>query len=403
MKYLLSHPICLMFIVCLGLSSFAEEVVTKAITFVPNAVVVNQCSDQSGKPFKRFSHFGLGTDGKFYKQTGDELIQIDINSSDVVKVEDDSQVDPIRTLDNFKARAGILAACGPVPECQQPDPGNPTVKNPVAGANSGSDSNQGGTKKPKPVPKDCNLLGAADSFVLAMSWQPAFCEGMKDGKSKNPKPECTNEEFLTSDQYQAKNFTLHGLWPNKKSCGVNYGFCSETKEKPSFGAYDDLELAEQTVALLGLVMPSVRAKSNLERHEWFKHGTCQHLGKNDYFKYASDLVEEFNQSFVGLLVRKTLEDQEPENKISLSDLKSAIDESFGPGSSNSFIIVCNKSGMLTEVQIPIACEVKTGSSECLLPNVPHISNIIDRAKKGAVRNCPSEGASIIIDEIGYSK
>ena len=52
-------------------------------------------------------------------------------------------------------------------------------------------------------------------FVLAISWQPAFCE------TRPEKPECDSQ---TPDRFDAANFALHGLWPQPRSrdyCGVD--------------------------------------------------------------------------------------------------------------------------------------------------------------------------------------
>lgn len=72
--------------------------------------------------------------------------------------------------------------------------------------------------------KPCDTSpGLADSHVLALSWQPAFCEtyGYQNGK-----PECLT---LPADSYQAQHMVLHGLWPNQRSCGINYGYCGREK------------------------------------------------------------------------------------------------------------------------------------------------------------------------------
>src|SRR3546814_5265076 len=62
---------------------------------------------------------------------------------------------------------------------------------------------------------------AADFFVLAVSWQPAFCE------TRPAKPECVTQD---EDRFDASHFALHGLWPQPRgnvSCGVEPGLRSE--------------------------------------------------------------------------------------------------------------------------------------------------------------------------------
>jgi ribonuclease T2 len=54
-----------------------------------------------------------------------------------------------------------------------------------------------------------------DSYVLAITWQPGFCEHAKyNGK----KPEC---DAMNSGALEAKTLSLHGLWPNKQECGTS--------------------------------------------------------------------------------------------------------------------------------------------------------------------------------------
>ncbi|MCK5918231.1 MAG: hypothetical protein KAG34_07385, partial [Cocleimonas sp.] len=56
---------------------------------------------------------------------------------------------------------------------------------------------------------------ASNEYLLALSWQPSFCETHKR------KPEC---KTLTSARFDAGHLALHGLWPqprNNAYCGVS--------------------------------------------------------------------------------------------------------------------------------------------------------------------------------------
>lgn len=141
----------------------------------------------------------------------------------------------------------------------------------------------------------CHTPGLQDSYVLALSWQPAFCETHRD------KPECRVDD---KKSFQARNFTLHGLWPNKASCGTNYGYCGEVRDKPAeFCDYPVLPLFTQTRNDLAAVMPSAAAGSCLQRHEWFKHGTCQtERSIDEYYEEAVDLTRQFNESGVAYFI-----------------------------------------------------------------------------------------------------
>ena len=105
------------------------------------------------------------------------------------------------------------------------------------------------------------------AYVLSVSWQPAFCETKRD------KPECATK---SPDHFEATHFTLHGLWPQPRRnayCDVP----AEIRLADKNGDWDELpepKLSDATRQKLDQVMPG--AQSNLDRHEWIKHGTCFH-------------------------------------------------------------------------------------------------------------------------------
>jgi ribonuclease T2 len=218
-----------------------------------------------------------------------------------------------------------------------------------------------------------------------MSWQPAFCE------KKSEKPECQKEEFLDPKQYHNMNFALHGLWPNKESCGINYSFCGEEEHKGSFAAYSPLQLTNQTLSELGKVMPSVRAQSFLERHEWHKHGTCSQMKIDDYFQYAATLVEQFNAlPAVQEIVQKNIGKKMNKEQFFESLNQSLHDKKTSLKATHSMIFVCNKNGQLAEIQINLKKE---------LPINPNLQDTLDFGKKGYIRGCRNE---IEIDAPGKS-
>ena len=66
--------------------------------------------------------------------------------------------------------------------------------------------------------------------VLAVSWQPAFCE------TKPDKIECRTQ---TADRFDASNFTLHGLWPQpRRMAYCNVGKTDIANDKD--GSWDEL-------------------------------------------------------------------------------------------------------------------------------------------------------------------
>ena len=115
----------------------------------------------------------------------------------------------------------------------------------------------------------CDGGGNPREYVLAVSWQPAFCEGHA------AKPECASQ---TSDRFDASHLTLHGLWPQyekgyPESCATSF------------------QLAPQTVAKVLPIMPSPK----LIEHEWQKHGTCSGLSSEQYFAQVETV-------FAGLVI-----------------------------------------------------------------------------------------------------
>lgn len=221
----------------------------------------------------------------------------------------------------------------------------------------------------------CHTAGLEDSYVLAISWQPAFCEGHQE------KPECS----VTDQQsYQAQNFTLHGLWPNKKSCGTGYGLCGKYKtEKRPFCDYEPVSIQTETFEKLGKLMPSAAHGSCLQRHEWYKHGTCQTEWDADgYFAVAMRLLEEFNASGMATFMTQNIGKQ-----VMTSSFFEKVDNAFGEQASRRLQISC-KEGMLVDVYIRLPAD---------LPENVALSTLIQQAKPAFNNKC---GAKFMVDAIG---
>ncbi|MDJ0556153.1 MAG: ribonuclease T2 [Microcoleaceae cyanobacterium MO_207.B10] len=196
-------------------------------------------------------------------------------------------------------------------------------------SDSSSNNTEGGI-----ATEGCPVEGCADKYVLAISWQPGFCQ------TKQSKPECISQ---TADRYDATNFTLHGLWPDRISyCGVSYEDKNDDKE----GEWDDLDplsLDEQTTSELAILMPGVQ--SYLHRHEWIKHGTCDGRDEDTYYDISLDLLKQVNDSEVQELFAENIG-----KRITRSEIETAFDESFGEGTGKSVKVRC-KDGLVTELQI----------------------------------------------------
>ncbi len=231
--------------------------------------------------------------------------------------------------------------------CGSPDGAAAVTPNQSQAANGGAAVNTPmGTVKPKPKakgPKD-----GVPFYVLALSWEPAFCEAMKG------KAECQNEK---PSSYEASHFSLHGLWPQPRGnqfCGVD----------PKLAALDDQhqwdqlpepELTPATKAALAKAMPGVQ--SGLERHEWTKHGSC-YPGANaeQYFKDEIRLANAVNASAVQEFMAANIGKQ-----IQMSDLRAAFDKAFGPGAGERVRISCDKQGRFSEMTIGLKGDISSGA------------------------------------------
>jgi len=92
-------------------------------------------------------------------------------------------------------------------------------------------------------------------FILAASWEPTFCQ------TNQKKAECRNQ---SSDNHDATNFSLHGLWPMRQQyCDVS----DDLKQADRSSDWKDLpavQLSQDVKTKLDKVMPGTQ--SGLERH-----------------------------------------------------------------------------------------------------------------------------------------
>jgi ribonuclease T2 len=216
----------------------------------------------------------------------------------------------------------------------------------------------------------CDIANKGDSYVFAVSWQPAFCSTHQN------KPECSVKD---PQAYQASHFTLHGLWPNRPAqCGTHYGYCGEVKTQPTqFCSYPPVSLSPEAQKDLAVVMPSVAAGSCLDRHEWYKHGTCQTQWNADgYFEMAVDLTKQFNDSGIAEFMAANVG-----KKVKESDFIAKVDTSLGTDAHNRLHLTCNKSGKLVDVFIDLPGNLGTA---------PKLADLIAQAtptRNGFSSNC----------------
>lgn len=223
----------------------------------------------------------------------------------------------------------------------------------------------------------CKTPGLADGYVLALSWQPAFCEthGFRAGK-----PECRQ---LQSGSYAANHFVLHGLWPNQTQCGIHYGYCG-VDFKAKHCQYSPLILNDAVVTNLKQLMPSFSHGSCLERHEWYKHGSCQVLSADDYFSLAIRLTKELNQTEFTRYIQQHIG-----TSVERARLREVFEYSFGERSAQKLFLGC-RNGRLVDVFINLPV---------LIPSDATLSALIQQAD--ATRNIDKCPPNIVISDFSH--
>lgn len=103
--------------------------------------------------------------------------------------------------------------------------------------------------------------GAFDYYVLALSWNAAWCEA--EGVARGA-PQCDPDRDI--------GFVLHGLWPQHETGWPE--FCRSPHRDPS---------RAETAA-----MADIMGSPGLAWHQWKKHGRCTDLDPAQYFALARE-------------------------------------------------------------------------------------------------------------------
>jgi len=181
-------------------------------------------------------------------------------------------------------------------------------------------------------------------YLLALSWQPSFCETHKGKK------ECRTQ---TTNRYDASHWSLHGLWPQPRGnayCGVSDMDKGIDRHKKWY-LLAPAKLSRETATKLAFVMPAVA--SNLQRHEWIKHGTCYGSNAEDYFSDAISLTQQINNSIVGKLFNRGVG-----KRVSLKQVRAHFDKAFGKGAGNKVDMRCDHKGRVSELWINLKGDVE---------------------------------------------
>jgi ribonuclease T2 len=196
-------------------------------------------------------------------------------------------------------------------------------------------------------------------YLLAISWQPAFCE------THQQKAECASQ---TSDRYDATHLSLHGLWPQPES----NAYCNVSNKDKTFdkqGQWNLLpavELTESTLENLAVSMPGIA--SHLERHEWIKHGTCYGDSAETYYKHALSLISQLNESSIRDLISENIG-----KTVTAEAIRAKFNESFGKNAGDKVNVKCNNKGMITELRINLQGKIEDNTTlDVLLKDAPSV-------------------------------
>jgi ribonuclease T2 len=182
-----------------------------------------------------------------------------------------------------------------------------------------------------------NAAFADDAYLLALTWQPGFC---------------ATHATLAECKTVAPRLVLHGLWPDwdvngdgKRNEADDTCVSGDGRnailgiEKGGAAAWPQLppvDLSTASRSDLAGVMPGVAAA--LDRHEWWKHGTCSGLKPDDYFATAVLLVRQVERGRLGkLIVAKAGGD------VERKALLDAFTADLGPDAARALTLDCAKS------------------------------------------------------------
>ena len=116
------------------------------------------------------------------------------------------------------------------------------------------------------------------------------------------------------------------------------------------GRWRDLPILDLPLSIrrdLDEVMPG--SQSGLDRHEWTKHGTCYGTDARQYYADALDLMLALNTSGVAELFASNIG-----KRITLTQIRAAFDNAFGPGTGERVRMTCEQDGnrtIITELTI----------------------------------------------------
>lgn len=208
-----------------------------------------------------------------------------------------------------------------------------------------------GSGKVTSPPSGTQVEVAGNLYVLALSWEPAFCEGLPG------KPEC---KAATAQSYDSTHLSLHGLWPQPRRrafCNVDRAV-AQADDEHRWEDLPEVKLSRETRAELDKVMPGTQ--SLLERHEWIKHGTCYPgADAEQYFKDSLRVTGDINASPVRALLAGRIGKQ-----VTGTEVRAAFDAAYGTGAGERVRLACKSDGdrqLLVEITVGLRGNISNGT------------------------------------------
>jgi ribonuclease T2 len=158
--------------------------------------------------------------------------------------------------------------------------------------------------------------GAFDYYVLALSWNAAWCETEGAGQGA---PQCDPDRDI--------GFVLHGLWPQYEDGWPQH--CETGSRDPT---------RAETAA-----MADIMGSAGLAWHAWKKHGRCSGLDPARYFALSRAAWEQVTRPPILRRIRLP-------RRVAPAAIERAFVEA-NPGLSPEAVTVACKGRMFSEVRI----------------------------------------------------
>lgn len=211
------------------------------------------------------------------------------------------------------------------------------------------------------------LAGAARAaelshHVLALSWQPAFCE---------TRPENAECRAQTPERWDATRPALHGLWPDAGGGSLAYCGVPDELRRRRWCDLPESPLSPATRAGLSRIMPG--SASCLDRYQWHKHGSCSGRAPEDYFALAVALTDKAAETRLARRLASSAG-----KRVDTAELLDLFTEEFGERAASSLALICRGDALF---------ELRLFLKPSLSPADPLGAALLAHKRRGS--NCPA--------------